>query len=219
MNKDKPIKSKEGKTKSAYLNIMESLKNQNDIPDDVKSEIDRLVKEVNIEKPTSITFNISSKDNSTFNAVGTSGLIQKQEQHSPPQPQQDESDEYDSDGIPSDISIDHHLRHINEYTLSFQRGTTELEGDFEDDGSKWILGENCIFDLCAMLKKLTIQMTNQRNSAQLPDTRLYVLNDIYLFDRNFELSVSKYFTHTTHNIIKTSISFETHFPARGIRCL
>jgi hypothetical protein len=57
----------------------------------------------------------------------------------------------------------------------------------------------------------------QFNSAQLSDSRLLVLNDIYLFNKTPALSVSKYFTVATHDTIKSVLSFEAYFSPRGIQ--
>ncbi|KAI9473812.1 MAG: hypothetical protein EXX96DRAFT_621443 [Benjaminiella poitrasii] len=194
INKNKPIKPNEIKTKNAYLNAMKNVINDYDIPED----------------SSGITFNISAKDSSTVNAIGNGVLapIQKlqpqqpePQQGSKPQPQpqpQDENEEYGSDEsetrIPSDLSIDHHPRRTNDYFLSFQEGSTQLEEDpLEKDSannSKWILNNQCISDLCFELKNTTLQITKQYKPAQLSDSRLLVLNDIYLFDKNLALSVS-----------------------------
>ncbi|KAG1292530.1 hypothetical protein G6F61_002269 [Rhizopus arrhizus] len=156
VNKNKPDKPSKNKTKNAYLNTLRILKNKSNIPENVKTEIDRLLA-ANVEKPSGITFNILAKDSSTINAIGTGVLVPVQtNQPQQPQPQQssqsrsqsqNENKEYDSNEhetrIPSDLSIDHHPRRTNDYTLSFQEGSTKLEEDpLEKDStndSKWIL--------------------------------------------------------------------------------
>jgi hypothetical protein len=180
---------------------------------------------------------ISAKDFSTVNAVGSGVLLAPIQTQQPQQPQpqpQDESKEHDSDesdsdesetGIPSDLSIDHHPRCTNDYTLSFQKGSTQLEEedvlvekDATTNDTKWMLNNHCISDLCLKLKNTTMQIIKQTNSAQLSDARLLVLNDIYLFDKNHAMTVSKYFTLEIHNTIKSSLFFEAYFPPRGIQC-
>ncbi|CAO3703196.1 unnamed protein product [Rhizopus stolonifer] len=235
INKDKPIKPNKNKTKNAYLNMMRILKNKDNIPEEVKTEIDRLLA-ANKEEPSSIIFNISAKDSITVNALGNCVLAPTQtqqpqqsqpQQGSQPQSQsQDENEEYDSDeyetSIPSDLSIDHHPRRTNDYTLSFQEGSTQLEEDpLEKDptnDTKWMLNNHCISDLCFKVKNTTMQMINKINSAQLSDIRLLALNDIYLFDKSLAFSVSKYFTIAVHNTIRSSLTFEAYLPPRGIRC-
>lgn len=81
-----------------------------------------------------------------------------------------------------------------------------------------MLNDNCISDLCFNLKSTTIQMINTVNPAQLSDIRLLVLNDIYLFDKNYASSISKYFTLAVHNALRPSLLFETYYPERGIQC-
>ncbi|KAI8083390.1 uncharacterized protein B0P05DRAFT_537110 [Gilbertella persicaria] len=81
-----------------------------------------------------------------------------------------------------------------------------------------MLNNHCISDLCFKLKNTTMQMINQMNSSQLSDIRLLALNDIYLFDKNLALSVTKYFTNAIHNVVKPSLSFEAYLPPRGVRC-
>jgi hypothetical protein len=64
------------------------LKNKSNIPENVKTEIDRLLA-ANVEKPSVITFNISVKDSSTINAIETGVLVPVQaNQPQQPQPQQ-----------------------------------------------------------------------------------------------------------------------------------
>lgn len=194
----------------------------------MKTEIDRLIA-TNEEKSSSITFNISARDSSTINAIGTGILTSTQtEQPQQPQPQQDsqtqqsqdENEEYDSDEnetrFPSDLSLDHHPRRTSDYSLSFQGNSTQSEDSAND--IKWVLNDNCISDLCFNLKSTTIQMIKTVNPAQLSDIRLLVLNDIYLFDKNYASSISKYFTLAVHNALRSSLLFETYYPERGIQC-
>lgn len=179
VNKDNSTKSNSSKTKNAYLNSsMRILKNRNDIPEDVKTEIDRLIA-ANEEKSSRVTFNISARDSSTINATGTVVLTPTQTQQlQQPQPQQDsqtqqsqdKNEEYDSDEygtrFPSDVSIDHHPRRTSDYSLSFQENLTQSK-DLAND-IKRVLNDNCTFDLCFNLKSMTIRMINTVNPANYP---------------------------------------------------
>lgn len=240
VNKNKSIKPNTSKTKSAYLNVMRLLNNSNDTPAEVKKEIGRLIDKTQ-EKSFSTTFNISVRDSSTVNAIGTGVLnstqtllppqpqqpqqqqdsqpqTQTQPQTQPqPQPPQDENEEYeDETRFPSDLSIDHHPGRTNDYSISFQGNSAQSEDIVSD--IKWKLNDHCISDLCLNVKSKTIEMINMVNPAQLSDVRLLALNDIYLFDKNQASSISKYFTLAVHNALKLSLLFETYYPERGVRC-
>lgn len=56
------------------------------------------------------------------------------------------------------------------------------------------------------------------NPAQLSDVRLLILNDAYIFDRNFASSVSKYFSTKSHITLKPTLSFDAYLPTRGLNC-
>ncbi|KAI9007858.1 hypothetical protein CLU79DRAFT_777633 [Phycomyces nitens] len=225
INKSKPINPNPKKLKNAYLNALKTLKNTSNIPKDVKKEIDRLLSAYE-EKASSITFNISAKDSSTVNAIGTGVILppcvhqgSQLHQVSPLQPEDENEDDSckDETRIPSDLSIDHHPRRTSDYAFSFWENSVQLEDNIIDD-AKWVVDNHCISDLCFQLKDTTVRMINQTNPAQLSDIRLLALNDVYLLDRNIALSSSKYFTAAIHNAIKASISFEAYLPIRGAQC-
>ncbi|CAO3703716.1 unnamed protein product, partial [Rhizopus stolonifer] len=73
-------------------------------------------------------------------------------------------------------------------------------------------------DLCFNLKNTTAQLAKHINPAQLSDVRLLVLNDVYIFDKNFASSVSKYFSTKIHMSLKPNLSFDAYFPTRGLNC-
>lgn len=60
-------------------------------------------------------------------------------------------------------------------------------------------------------------MIDMVNPAQSSDIRLLGLNDIYLFNKNYASSISKYFTAAVYSTLKPSLLIET-YPERGIRC-
>ena len=76
----------------------------------------------------------------------------------------------------------------------------------------------CISDLCLSLKNKTVQLAKQINPAQLSDIRLLLLNDFHIFERNFGLSVSKYFSTKIHTIIEPILFFDTYLPTRDRNC-
>ncbi|KAI8983576.1 hypothetical protein BDB01DRAFT_698700, partial [Pilobolus umbonatus] len=77
---------------------------------------------------------------------------------------------------------------------------------------------HCISDLCISIKNATTQMSNSVNPAQLSDMRLLALNDIYLFNKNYASSISKYFSLAVHNALKSSLLFKKYYSERGVQC-
>ncbi|KAI7873714.1 uncharacterized protein EV154DRAFT_527817 [Mucor mucedo] len=61
-------------------------------------------------------------------------------------------------------------------------------------------------------------MVNDINPAQLSDIRILAVNDIYLFDKKYASSISKYFSLGVHNALKPSLLFEKYHPENGNRC-
>lgn len=189
-NENKSTKANQKTIKSMYLNALKSLKNKSNIPENIKSRIIQLT-DLAEKKPSSVTFHLSTGDSSTINNIGTGIINFSQTQ----QPQQNASDERDSDEdetkFPSDLSIDHHPRRTSNYSLLFEGSSSHSEGSA--DNFRWMLDNTCISDLCFNVKSTTIQMVNNINPAQLSDIRLLAVNDIYLFDKNHASSISKYF--------------------------
>lgn len=127
---------------------------------------------------------------------------QHQEEDSEPTPdsahpydEEEEEEDDEEDRIPSDLSIEHHPRRTCQYTLTFTESDKDpINTEAATDDSKMILNDTCISDLCFNLKNTTAQLAKHTNPQQLSDVRLLVLNDVYIFDRNFASSVSKYFS-------------------------
>jgi hypothetical protein len=94
----------------------------------------------------------------------------------------------------------------------------DQEEEEEEQEPRWIVNDICISDLCFDLKLATIILAKKADPAQLSDVRLLVLNDIYKIDRNFEDSVSKYFSTKIHSLLKPSFSFDGYLPKRGSNC-
>lgn len=61
-------------------------------------------------------------------------------------------------------------------------------------------------------------MAKGTDSSRLSDIRLLGLNDIYIFDRNFSSSVSKYFSTQVHTMLNPTLSFDAYLPTRGLNC-
>lgn len=61
-------------------------------------------------------------------------------------------------------------------------------------------------------------MIDMVNPTQSPDICPLGLNVIYLFDKNYASSISKYFTAAVHSALKPSLLIETYYAERGIRC-
>lgn len=125
----------------------------------------------------------------------------------------EESDE--EDRIPSDLSIEHHPRRSCEYThfyrirWRFNKHCSEATSNAAtEDDSKWMISGIC----------KTVQLAKQINPAQLSDIRLPLLNDVYIFDRNFGSSISKYFSTKIHTVTKPTLFFDTYLPTRDRNC-
>lgn len=96
------------------------------------------------------------------------------------------------------------------------------EEEFEKDESpseindyiKWSIDNVCISDLCYELK----DSTRITALAQMSDIQKLVLNDIYIFDKNSEFSVSTYFTDYVHQLIKETLISLCDTPVRGRDC-
>ncbi|GAA5812379.1 hypothetical protein MFLAVUS_005831 [Mucor flavus] len=100
--------------------------------------------------------------------------------------------------IPSNVSIEHHPGRTCEYAVNL----TEADDHSNVDSSyNWIVDDTCVSGLCLNVKAVTLQLCRQTNPTQLSDIRLLVLNDIYVFDRDFSLSISEY---CTTKILSTS---------------
>ncbi|KAI7873715.1 uncharacterized protein EV154DRAFT_569962 [Mucor mucedo] len=99
------------------------------------------------KKPSSVTLHLSTGDSSTVNNNIGDGIINFNQTQ---QPQQNTSDERDSDEdetkFPSDLSIDHHPRRTSNYSLLFEGSSSQSEGSA--DNFRWILDNTCISDLC-----------------------------------------------------------------------
>ncbi|KAG1411751.1 hypothetical protein G6F58_008395 [Rhizopus delemar] len=176
---------------------------------------------------------IVANDSSVINTLGTGTFISDQQR----QPTEvtlyqeedfksiadsahfyDEEDD-EEDKIPSNLSIDHHPKRTCDNILTFTESDTDpTDTEAAADGSKWILNDTCISDLCFNLKNITVQLVKHVNTAQLSDIRLLALNDVYTFDRNFASSVSKYFSTKIHTTLKPTLSFDAYLPKRGLSC-
>ncbi|KAG1310831.1 hypothetical protein G6F64_004266 [Rhizopus arrhizus] len=164
---------------------------------------------------------IIANDSSVINTLGTGTFISDQQrqptevtlyQEEDFEPIADSAHFYDEeddeeDKIPSNLSIDHHPKRACDYILAFTESDTDpTDTEAAADGSKWILNDACISDLCFNLKNTTVQLVKHVNPAQLSDIRLLVLNDVYIFDRNFVSSDSKCFSTKIHITLKPTLS-------------
>ena len=171
--------------------------------------------------PQNISFSIIANDSSVINTLGTGTFISDQQrqptevtlyQEEDFEPIADSAHFYDEeddeeDKIPSNLSIGHHPKRTCDYILTFTESDTDpTDTEAAADGSKWILNDACISDLCFNLKNTTVQLVKHVNPAQLSDIRLLVLNDVYIFDRNFVSSDSKCFSTKIHITLKPTLS-------------
>ncbi|KAG2215053.1 hypothetical protein INT46_008287 [Mucor plumbeus] len=214
-NKDKARSVNAAKIKNTYKSLLERIKELSDVPDFVKAEVHRLSLALESPKAMSenISFNIIAHDSSVINALGSgtfnsnqqlqpTEIVQQQKKDIDPTLELEHSRDEESeeeDKILSDLSIHHHPYRTCEYTLAFTDEEKEEEGegdetDFENtsDESEWMLDGVSISDLCFDLKNTTLKLTKYTDPAQLSDIRLLALKDIYIFDRDFTSSVSKY---------------------------
>jgi hypothetical protein len=223
VNKDKLIPPNATKTKKTYFSIMRNIQDSSTVPGFVKTEVHRLLSSLESPKTKSqnISFSIIANDSSVINTLGTGTFISDQQRQSTEvtlyqeedfEPIADSAHFYDEeddeeDKIPSNLSIDHHPKRTCDYILTFTESDTDpTDTEAAADGSKWILNDTCISDLCFNLKNTTVQLVKHLNPAQLSDIRFLVLNDVYIFDRNFVSSDSKCFSTKIHITLKPTLS-------------
>ncbi|KAI7895630.1 uncharacterized protein EV154DRAFT_598927 [Mucor mucedo] len=183
-------------------------------------------------EPQHISFSITASGSSVIHAFNDFGTGESGHTLDLVDSYDEESDEEYK--IPSDLSIHHHPYRTCEYTLTFNKSdedkekeeeeeeeeeddATELEDTLESE-SEWMLGNVSISNLCLDFKKANLKLATRTDPAQLSDIRLLALNDIYIFDRNSTLSVSKYFPSKVHTMLTPTLSFDAYFLAEGLDC-
>lgn len=72
----------------------------------------------------------------------------------------------------------------------------------------YLMNGYCAFQKCKLFKTNTIKINN--NSSSLSDLRLLSLNDMYLFEQEMELSITRYFDTSVHKRIIVFMNYRLY---------
>ncbi|KAG2195880.1 hypothetical protein INT47_002923 [Mucor saturninus] len=127
-----------------------------------------------------------------------------------------EEDDGDNDNIPSDLTIDHHPGRECQYIFDHER-VSEEASDHEEiaEEDEWVVGDLCVSEKCRLLKDNTLKL--KKYPGSLSDIRLLAISDIFIFDKDINMSASKYFGLEDHKTIISSLDTTKYRPKIGIR--
>lgn len=216
MNDGNKINTNIEKASNSYLSAIDNIFHLDDVLIFVKSEINRLKEStsllpgmINIINDSIIYTHVG--DNNTNNTSGPAPAAESESASTA----HIKRTEPVIRRIPSNVSIEHHPGRTCEYAVNL----TEADDHSNVDSSyNWIVDDTCVSGLCLNVKAVTLQLCRQTNPTQLSDIRLLVLNDIYVFDRDFSLSISEYCTTKVHVSLRSTLYFENYLAKRGLNC-
>ncbi|KAI7906756.1 uncharacterized protein BX663DRAFT_548902 [Cokeromyces recurvatus] len=124
-------------------------------------------------------------------------------------------DHNDNDNILSDLTIDHHPSRGCEYFFDQERALGEANDHGEIAQDEWVIGDLCVSEKCRLLKDNILKL--KKSPGSLLDIRLLVMNDIFIFEADVNMSASKYFRLEDHNAIISSLNAKQYCQEMGVK--